>query len=211
MRWLGTAGVAIAVLTGLGGCTDSPSVRDQQTLERTSGVSGRTSSKPSPTQLLSTNAVTLTCADAGTGNAAGGPGDLVLGSVVLEGMATRAVAIPKAADVRVIVPEGLDWFFHKAPVWMKAGSGRVTLQIVDSGADAFAWVPSPIWTSEKAPDLRQWVARTVTFQGCPDRDVTYFGGILAADPNACLDLVVQTDIQPTNTKRVALAGGPCSD
>jgi hypothetical protein len=49
----------------------------------------------------------------------------------------------------------------------------------------------------------------VTFDGCRDRDSTYFGGLLAHDPLSCLSLRISQTGFPAELKRLRLNGSPC--
>lgn len=69
--------------------------------------------------------------------------------------------------------------------------------------------PANIWTDGGSPDLRSWMTNKVTFDGCRDRDSTYFGGLLAHDPLSCLSLRISQTGFPAELKRLRLNGSPC--
>ena len=162
--------------------------------------SGATS-QPEPVQL--------TCADAGGGNAPSGSSRMTAAGL-LEGLATVVTDVPLASDVGLIVPAGRKQYFRKSPAYLPAGSAAVTVELTGPATgEGLAWVPAADWVRGKSPDLRPWITNKVTFAGCPDRDSTYFGGLLATDPHACLDLAVEQQGKAKVVKRLQLDGHVC--
>lgn len=108
------------------------------------------------------------------------------------------------------MPAGSDLRFRKVPAHLPAGAGPVTVELAaPTGDQALAWVPATEWTGGGRPELRRWLARRVTFDGCPDRDVTYFGGVLAGRADACLHLRIQPAGAGSRDLRLRLDGAPC--
>lgn len=187
------------------GCTSSSS--------RTS--SGSPSSvihgSTSPAAQSSERAVTLSCADSGGGTLtedAGPP--LVLGALTFEGLRRTVTDVPRAVDVGLRLPAELaEWHFRKAPVYLPARAGSVTLRMSPNIAAAFAWVPAQLWTSGGGPDLSRWAATSVSFSSCADRTATYFGGFLADSTETCLRFQVGDHRGKNNVNR-RLDGSTCS-
>jgi hypothetical protein len=132
----------------------------------------------------------LSCDDSAVapGTEAGSPdlptgdstGNVTLGGADLTGL--RGHQPPTlASDVGLVVPAGVNWYFRKSPVYLKAGAGPVTLTIHGSDGQFLSWVPAPVWTNGSRPNLAPWAARSVTFEGCTDRGAVYLGGLLATD------------------------------
>ena len=102
-----------------------------------------------------------------------------------------------------------NWRFRKAPVYMPAGAAPVRLEVRPRGAGALAWVPAELWTSGADPDLTRWAATSVTFQSCPDRMATYFGGLLGPASDTCLYLDVRRDGARIENLTTRLDGADC--
>ena len=51
-------------------------------------------------------------------------------------------------------------------------------------------------------DLTPWTASKLVLTGCPDRDSTYFGGLLSTDPHMCLTLSVAGPTGPPRQETV---------
>ena len=132
----------------------------------------------------------LSCEDAGTPGASGGPGagDFEFRGATFERLRTQLENVPRAADVGLTVPPTMaDWHFRKVPVYLSAGAPPVTVRLHDSGGNStLAWVSSDAWTSGSSPVLAEWLASSVTFEGCRDRPSVYFGGLAASSPGTCL-------------------------
>jgi hypothetical protein len=150
----------------------------------------------------------LGCADAGSGDEPSGAGDITIAGLTLEGLSQRTTEVPSATQAGLLVPAGSSQHFRKAPAYLAAGAGPVTIQLVEPGPDhALAWVPANDWSGR--PDLRPWMTTTVTLAGCPDRDVTYFGGVLANQSDACLNLRIKHADGPETDTRLQLDGSAC--
>lgn len=148
----------------------------------------------------------LSCADAGTGNTRTGNDGLAIGGITLEGL-TGNVAGSRTTDVGVRVPTGDTLYFFKAPVWLKAGAAA-TIELPAAARGYLAWVPAGIWTGRGAGDvdLTPWMASKLVLAGCPDRDVTYFGGVLSTDSHICLKLHVADETG--NSRQVSVGSAP---
>ena len=183
-RWFATVVAAGAVLLVMAACTSPSSVRSPSASEMPSHV---TSGSDAPS---SHRTVRLTCADAGSGSAPTGDGDGVTDRITLEGIAGN-VEGSRPADVGLNVPTGDTLYFIKAPAWLKAGAAA-TIELSPASGGYLAWVPARIWTGGGGAvvDLTPWMASKLVLDGCPDRDVTYFGGLLSTDRNICLKLQV---------------------
>lgn len=184
----------------------------------TAAISGCTGSSPAPTSSAASTpglpgaarAVSLTCADAGSGTLGDESGPaLVVDALTFEGFRGTVPDVPRALDVGLrLSAELADWHFRKVPVYLPARAPNVTLQMSPGVAAAFAWVPAQAWTSG-GPDLTRWTATSVSFASCPDRTATYFGGFLADAAGTCLRFQVGED--PSAEKVVTrLDGRACS-
>jgi hypothetical protein len=175
------AGAAPLVLAA---CTMSSSPRSPSN----SATSLYAASGPSAPPVHQT--VRLSCADAGS---AGEPADnagLTFGGITLEGLAGNIVgSFP--AEVGLSVPAGETLYFFKTPAWLKEGVAA-TIELSSASGGYLAWVPARIWTggNRGRVDLTPWLTSKLVFDGCPDRDSTYFGGLLSTDPNICLKLQI---------------------
>jgi hypothetical protein len=167
------------------------------------------SSAPAPATPragVDAKAVVLTCEDAGTGTPGTSPSDVASGGAVLEQWAAPTADVPVAAEVGLVVPPRIaGWHFRKTPVYLRAGEREVTATVPANSGAALAWVPADVWTTGGPPHLDAWLATSVTFQGCPDRITTYFGGIAAATPATCVDLA----LAGAGSRR-RLDGGACA-
>jgi hypothetical protein len=94
------------------------------------------------------------------------------------------------ADAGLGVPKGQRLYFAKTPAWLEAGAARTTIELSASSRGYLAWVPAQIWTKGGPIDLRRWMTSKLVFDSCPDRDITYLGGLLSTDPHMCLTLHV---------------------
>lgn len=134
--------------------------------------------------------------------------------VVLSGITFELLGVPidnlgsaVAGDVRGRAALS-GWNFRKTPVFVPAGTGPVRMQVPGEGSTALAWVPASAWNS--GADLNAWAATSVDLQGCPDRDVTYLGGLLATDPTICLHLQARSAGSPEDQRSQRLDGAACS-
>jgi hypothetical protein len=200
-----TCGGLLVATVVFGGCTGHAG---------DNSATGGPSARPTPATSAApdgfgTRHVTLACADAVTASATDAQ-RLTGDDVGFEGLTTPAgPAPPRAADVGLRLPPGLRWYFRKAPLVMRAGSGDVTVDVSGPG-QALAWVPSTVWTSGGSPDLGPWAASSVTLHSCPDKTVLFLGGLLAADPATCLLLRVRSTERAEETDRQRLNGSPCT-
>lgn len=152
--------------------------------------------------------VVLRCTDAGSGDEPSGAGDVAIAGLTLEGLSQPATEVPSATQAGLLVPAGSSQHFRKAPAYLAAGGGPVTLELLTPPpGQTLAWVPAREWSGR--PDLRPWMSSTVTLDGCPDRDATYFGGVLATEPAACLNLRVTRADGAREEMRLRLDGNPC--
>lgn len=152
--------------------------------------------------------VELGCDDAGSGEEPSGAGSLTSAGLTLEGLAQPTTQVPSATQQGLLVPAGSSQHFRKAPAYLAAGAGPVTIELLEPApGHALAWVPASDWSGR--PDLRPWMTTTVTLDGCPDRDVTYFGGVMANRSDACLDLRVKPADGPERDTPRQLNGDPC--
>lgn len=137
-----------------------------------------------------------------------GTGNLAIAGLTLEGLSRPTTDVPSAPQLGLLVPDGSGQHFRKAPAHLAAGAGPVTITLAEPlPGHALAWVPASDRSGR--PDLRPWMTTTVTLDGCPDRDVTYFGGVLANRPDACLDLRIRQANGPERGTRLRLDGKPC--
>jgi hypothetical protein len=154
--------------------------------------------------------VTLTCADA---EGVSTPGStpvhgLTVGDVTFGGLKDPSGTVPRAEDVGLVLPNGLHWYFRKAPLTVRADAMVVTIHIAGS-RQALAWVPAAVWTAGTPVVLSAWAARSVTVNNCANKDTWFLGGILAAAPNPCLALRVRSRGSRQHTIRWHLNGTPC--
>ena len=180
-RWFATAVAAGAVLVLIAACTTASPMRSPSDSAAPPHATSGSSAPPSY------RTVRLSCADAGSGIAPTGNAGLAIGGITLEGLAGNVEGFTPA-DVGLNVPIQDTLYFIKAPAWLKAGAAA-TVELSSATGGYLAWVPAQIWTSGAGGvDLTPWMASKLVFDGCPDRDVTYFGGLLSTDPNVCLKL-----------------------
>lgn len=195
--WLTSCAIVVCAA-----CTGTPSTRSTT----------HYSPSPSSADAAPSEAIELTCSDAGDGNApaARSPGDLTLGGLTFEGLSATRQEIPLASEVGLEVAPNSDQHFRKTPAYLRAGTRAIVVQLAaPATGQALGWVPSRLWTSGTSPDLRPWMASRVTFDGCPGRDSYYLGGLLATDPQACLALSVHQTGHPAQSRRLRLTGAPC--
>ncbi|HZM82743.1 MAG TPA: hypothetical protein VFC19_44065 [Candidatus Limnocylindrales bacterium] len=67
-------------------------------------------------------------------------------------------------------------------------SQRHVLTNAAANVVALAWVPAEVWTSGRAFEISDFAAGEVTFKGCPDKAVAYFGGLMLIRPAFCTAL-----------------------
>lgn len=156
-------------------------------------------------------AVELRCADAGSGSGSGAPNgaNVAAGGLTLEDLALPNSQLPRATELNFRVPtRAAEQHFRKTPADVVTGAGPVTVELLEStdGA-ALMWVSADQWSSSL--DARRWMTTKVTFDGCPHRDVTYFGGLFAPAPDSCLHLRIRPSGVPATDRRLRLDGNPC--
>ena len=168
-------------------------------------------SPPAAAVTVSDRAITLSCADAGSGSLDARSGSaLEVGRLTFEGLAAELDDVPRATDVGLRLPTALtNWRFRKAPVYVPAGTAPVRLQIRRPAAGALAWVPADLWTSGANPDLTRWATTALTFESCPGRTATYFGGLLAPTTDTCLHLDARSDHAQVDSLTTRLNGADC--
>ena len=148
------------------------------------------STSSSPAARLANRTVELSCLDGGSGNAPAGADGPTVGGLIFEGLVGN-VEGSSAADVGLGVPQGQPLYFIKVPAWLKGGSAKTTIELSASSGGYLAWVPAPVWTGGGGEiDLTPWMTSELVIDGCPDRDSTYFGGLLSTNPHICLTLDV---------------------
>jgi len=134
--------------------------------------------------------VELSCLDGGSGNAPTSANGPTVGGLIFEGLVGDVEGLPPA-NAGLRVPTGSPLYFIKAPAWLKAGTAKTTIELAASSGGYLAWVPAAIWTGGGGEiNLTPWMTSTLVIDGCPDRDTTYFGGLLSTDPHICLTLRV---------------------
>ena len=191
--------MACGALLVVAGCTGTSS---------TDSAAPRSGSSSPSFDARPTQPVVLRCADAGSGDDPSGAANLAVAGLTLEGLSQPATDVPSATQAGLLVPAGSSQHFRKAPAHLAAGAGPVTIQLVEPApGQALAWVPASDWSGR--PDLRPWMTTTVTLDGCPDRDVTYFGGVLANQSDACLKLRIEHANGPEKDTRLQLDGSRC--
>ena len=153
--------------------------------------------------------VELGCADAGNGSAVASGTSLSVGGLTLEDVARPLAGVPRAGDLGFRMPDGsAEQRLRKTPADVAAGTGPVTVELIDpADGEALMWVPADQWSSSL--DAGRWMTAKVTFDGCPDRDVTYFGGLLAPAPGRCLHLRIRPAGAAAQDHRQRLDGRPC--
>jgi hypothetical protein len=130
---------------------------------------------------------TLGCTDAASSTPGNGENDVTLHGASLSDVRGSNTPLPAVSAMRLRV-SGAPGYFQKAPLNVLAGAAPVTLEVVEPATMVLGWAPASKWTGGTPPDLTDHLARRITFTGCPGRDVTYFGGLLLADPGACVTL-----------------------
>ena len=128
--------------------------------------------------------------------------------MIFEGLNGSSGQVPRAEDVGLVLPTDLHWCFRKSPLTVRADAMRVTIYIAGS-MRALAWVPDAVWTAGTPVDLSAWAARFVTVNTCANKDTSFLGGILAAEPNPCLTLRVRSRRSGQHTLHRHLSGTAC--
>jgi hypothetical protein len=188
MRIAGLAGIALgfASIVACAGCATGPV-------------------DPEPTDTVTTHTA-LDCSD---GNASVGAiaSGFLLGDTVGAALRAPLGTLPKAMNVGIPAPSPA-WSFRKAPLFLAADAGRVTLTVPDDGRQFLLWTPSSTWVGADADAKRPWVTAQVTASGC-DSGSSFFGGILVLDPERCFPLTIQLEGEPADRLLLSGAGGTC--
>jgi hypothetical protein len=172
--------VVCGILAAVAACTSSPVGRSSRAAPSLPASGAATATRPVG------EPVELSCADAAHASPGTGGGNLTVGGLTIEGAANELRGT-SAATVGLRVPGRRTLYFVKAPAYLKAGTSPVTVELRASSSGYLAWVPAAVWTSGQYPvDLRRWATSRLTFDGCPDREAAYLGGLLATDPHICL-------------------------
>jgi hypothetical protein len=190
----------VAILLAATGCRDD-GVHEPGGPSMPTPISAVDSAAAGRTSAFAVGHTSLGCADAttsGGGDTAGAPFELHLAGEVTS-------PPPRAEDVGLSLPDGLDWYFRKEPLSLPPGAADVTLS-VDGPGQAVAWVSAPVWTSGRRPDLTDWAASSVTFSSCPHRAALFLGGLVSADLETCIHLTIHQAGQAVQDLRVRLDG-----
>jgi len=115
--------------------------------------------------------------------------------------------VPSAADAGLRLPPGMNWYFRKDPIPVRAGARDVTISVSGPG-QALVVVPGDVWTS--GLDAGPWASSSVTLKSCPDHNALFLGGVLAATPQTCVVMRVQSAQPGDETVRRRLDGTACS-
>lgn len=105
-----------------------------------------------------------------------------------------------------------DRYIWKAPVYTSAGTSPVTVELLNPETGRLAWVPADTWTTGN--DVTEFEATSVTFTGCPNREIAYLGGVLLNGSTACMSLRVSRDDAHLTSLQVPIGQvrrRPCSD
>ncbi|MEP7021239.1 MAG: hypothetical protein ABI808_11340 [Pseudonocardiales bacterium] len=206
---MGTSNACHAVVIGglvtvlIAACTSSPPQPRPSTAPPT------VASSPPPSSRPAGGPVELSCADSISASPGDGPGILSVNGLTLEG-ASGDLRGAAPASVGLRAPAGPRLYFVKSPAYLNATTAPITVELTASSKGYLAWVPARIWTgSGGSPiDLRPWVTSRLTFDGCPDRDTSYLGGLLASNPHVCLTVHVRRAGAATS-EATRLGGAGC--
>ena len=167
-------GKPIAILTftlllALCGCTgksEPPRASESKAAARPSLSTSRQSS--------------LSCNDGGLATPDTSAKPLTIDGVVFERLG--------ASESTFKLPQLDGFYFLKSPVYLPAGAAAITLETLNPEEAGLAWVPAAVWTAGRDFEISDYAAAKVTFQGCPDKAVAYFGGLLLTKPALCTAL-----------------------
>jgi hypothetical protein len=154
-----------------------------------------------------TRNTTLTCADSVGASPADSTAVTDRDVAVGLGSGVSPLRVPSAADAGLRLPPGMNWYFRKDPIPVRAGARDVTISVSGPG-QVLVWVPSDVWTS--GLDAGPWASSSVTLQSCPDHNALFLGGVLAATPDTCVMMRVQSAVPGDETVRRRLDGTACS-
>jgi hypothetical protein len=191
-------GALVLVPAVAAGCTGQPGAPD--TVPHSSATSGAVTD-------FGARTTTLMCADAVVASPADSTALTDQDAAVGLGAATEPMQIPLATEVGLHLPAGMQWYFRKSPIAVKANAGAVDITV--SGPDqALLWVPAEVWTS--GLDVGRWASSSVTLHSCPDWNALFLGGVLAARPDICVVIHVQLTGRNEETLRQRLNGSACA-
>jgi hypothetical protein len=133
----------------------------------------------------------------------------VVAGIPFEGLPTVSAGgePPLARDVGLRLPYGMDWYFRKNPLLLRAAAPDVTLTISGTSS-ALAWVPAEVWTTGDI-DLNRWSTSSLTLHSCPDRAAQFLGGFLTRDLRTCLHITMRQAGQRERAVRQRLDGSAC--
>lgn len=101
-------------------------------------------------------------------------------------------------------------YFAKAPVYLPAGTGPVTVAVLGRTPVTLAWVPGYLWTNPRRQyDVTDFQTRRLTFEGCDGAAATYLGGVLSTRPAGCAELGITTPRHPPRRVTVAFGRAGC--
>lgn len=189
LAWVMAAGAVLLLTTA---CTSTSSITVTNTRAAPSQIAASTLARGPKTAVEVT--LQLSCADAGSGTSPDGASTATGVGLVLQGV-DHAVEGVKPGDVGLQVSGDRTLYFFKAPAWLPAATGATTIELPPHSTGYLAWVPAQVWTGARDAgggkiDLTPWTASKLVLRGCPDRDSTFFGGLLSTDPYMCLTLTV---------------------
>lgn len=150
----------------------------------------------------------MTCADAIPTSMDGSHSSraLVVDNVAVESLAPPGGQMFPAAQVLNSVSATDRRYFAKAPVYMPAGAGPVSIKVIEPKGVTLGWVPGYLWTDPRRDySLADYETRWVTFEGCND-PATYLGGVLSTEPATCATFEITT--ARSGPTRVVAALGP---
>jgi hypothetical protein len=165
---------------------------------------------PSATPTM-TSSVRLQCTD---GVADSGP--ILPGLLLTEGVgsALRATmsSLPKAVNVGIWAPSN-EWSFRKAPLFLAAGSGTVTLEVPDDGKQYLVWTSADVWTGDhaSAEARRVWTTPKVIAEACKGTTISFYGGLLILEPAHCFPLTIVRTGHPAETQVIRGNGKTCPE
>lgn len=167
-------------------------------------------SSPSRSTSAVASSVSLSCADGGSGSE---PVDAFrVGRLELQTAPPNELnpEVPLAHQLGLAVEPNSRLRFRKTPAYLSKGDGSVKVSVIDPEPGvALAWLPANEWLTSSPPNLAGRLAESVTFEGCTDTGVTYFGGLVAEKSDSCLILRFETAGTPTTVLRQRLNGGRC--
>lgn len=118
--------------------------------------------------------------------------------------------LPKAVDGGIWAPSK-QWSARKAPLFLAAGSGVVTLEVPDDGQQYLLWTSADAWTGVDASveARRVWTSSKVIAEGCKGMTTSFYGGLLVLDPAHCFPLTITRTGHPAVTLAISGDGQTC--